>query len=78
MPRIPGGVECHVVSIAYLPLKRQQRLTFRVRQVGRTNRHGPRRRWPQSSRQELVLVIGVGVNQALDDSENKRGRNTEH
>ena len=28
MPRIRGGLECHDVSLAHLPLKRQQRLTW--------------------------------------------------
>jgi hypothetical protein len=33
---------------------------------------------PESSRQELIGVIEARVNQALDDSENKSGRNAEH
>jgi hypothetical protein len=32
---------------------------------------------PESSRQKLIRVIEPGVNQALDDSENKSGRNAE-
>jgi hypothetical protein len=33
---------------------------------------------PPSSGKELIRVIEMGLNQALDDSENKRGRNAEH
>jgi hypothetical protein len=34
MPRIRGGFECHVASLAHLILKRQRRLTWQCRHRG--------------------------------------------
>jgi hypothetical protein len=33
---------------------------------------------PASSRKEVILAIELGVDQALDDGENERGREAEH